>query len=128
MTQFDLASVAEHGLSMGPDPSGQAGHVRMSGTGETDGVEVLRVFLRNLHQAALASELSQVVVDLEELKFINSSCLKAMVAWIYEVDTTGRPYRIRLLRDARMHWQKGSLDTLRRLAPEVVEVQESRSR
>jgi hypothetical protein len=50
--------------------------------------------------------------------------LKAMVAWIYKVDTEGRPYKIRLLRDASLHWQRTSIATLQRLAPDVVIVED----
>jgi hypothetical protein len=47
-----------------------------------------------------------------------------MVAWIYKVDTEGRPYKIRLLRDPALHWQRTSLATLQRLAPEVVVIED----
>jgi hypothetical protein len=47
-----------------------------------------------------------------------------MVAWIYKVDTEGRPYKIRLLRDPSLHWQRTSIATLQRLAPEVVIVED----
>ena len=77
-----------------------------------------------LHRQALANQLRRVTIELEELEFINSSCLKAMVAWIYKVDTEGRPYKIHLRRDAKMHWQRTSLATLQRLAPDVVVIEE----
>ncbi len=117
---IDLPNVEEEGLTLGPAPGGVAGRVRFAGTGEAEGAAVLDRFLGVLHQQALSRELREVVIELWELEFINSSCLKAMVAWIYKVDTEGRPYKIRLLRDASLHWQRTSLATLQRLAPEVV--------
>jgi hypothetical protein len=87
---------------------------------------VLDRFLSLLHEHTLARELPEVTLELEGLEFINSSCLKAMVAWIYKVDTEGRPYKIRLRRDPSMHWQRTSLATLQRLAPEVVIIEEFR--
>ena len=116
-----LPTVCEHGLTLGP-AVGEPGRVRLAGCGETAGVEVLHRFLGSLHEFALELSLRHVVVDLEALTFINSSCLKALVAWIYKVDTTGRPYQIELVRNLGMHWQKGSVDTLKRLAPDVVRV------
>ena len=77
-----------------------------------------------LHGEAMGLGLGEVVIELSDLDFINSSCLKAMVAWIYKVDTQGRPYKIRLLRDADLHWQRTSLATLQRLAPEVVVIED----
>src|SRR5688572_7682255 len=119
----ELPYVEEEGLTLGPVPS-VAGRVRFAGTGEAEGAAVLDRYLGVLHQHALARELRGVVIELWEVEVINSSCLKAMVAWIYKVDTEGRPYKIRLLRDASLHWQRTSIATLQRLAPEVVIVED----
>ena len=118
-----LPIIEEEGLVLGP-VEGVRGRVRFAGTGEAEGARVLDRFLGLLHDEALSQELREVTIELAELEFINSSCLKAMVAWIYKVDTEGRPYTIRLVRDASMHWQRTSLATLQRLAPEVVVIQD----
>jgi hypothetical protein len=117
-----LPMIEEEGLVLGPVEG--IGRVRFAGTGEAEGARVLDRFLGLLHDEALSQELREVTIELAELEFINSSCLKAMVAWIYKVDTEGRPYTIRLVRDAAMHWQRTSLATLQRLAPEVVVIQD----
>lgn len=118
---LDIAAIDQSGLRLAP-VAGLEGRVSFSGSGETGGVDVLRSFVERLHDAVVLAKLPEVFVDMVDLKFINSSCLKVLVSWVYKVDTTGRPYRIQLIRDTRMHWQKGSLDTLRRLAPQVVNV------
>jgi len=120
---MDLPMVEEEGLQLGP-VLGARDRVRFAGTGEAEGAAVLDRFLGLLHRQALSSELRRVTIELEELEFINSSCLKAMVAWIYKVDTEGRPYKIHLRRDASRHWQRTSIATLQRLAPEVVVIEE----
>jgi hypothetical protein len=119
----ELPYVEEEGLTLAPVP-GAPGRVRFAGTGEAEGAAVLDRFLGLLHREALARELREVTIELRELEFINSSCLKAMVAWIYKVDTEGRPYKIRLMRDPSLHWQRTSIATLQRLAPEVVIVED----
>jgi hypothetical protein len=123
VTASKLPAIEEEGLTLGPVP-GVAGRVRFEGTGEAEGAAVLGRFLGLLHDHALAQELPEVTLELQELEFINSSCLKAMVAWIYKVDTEGRPYSIRLVRDPGKHWQKTSLATLQRLAPDVVIIED----
>jgi hypothetical protein len=120
---MELPMIEEEGLQLGPVPGAQD-RVRFAGTGEAEGAAVLDRFLTLLHREALSQELRRVTIGLEELEFINSSCLKAMVAWIYKVDTEGRPYTIHLRRDASMHWQRTSLATLQRLAPDVVVIEE----
>jgi hypothetical protein len=118
-----LPSIEEEGLVLGP-VEGSSGRVRFTGTGEAEGAAVLDRFLALLHRQALALELREVTLELEELAFINSSCLKAMVAWIYKVDTEGQPYKIVLIRNSALHWQRTSLATLQRLAPEIVVLEE----
>jgi hypothetical protein len=121
----DLPYVEEEGLTLGPVP-GALGRVRFAGTGEAEGAAVLDRFLGLLHEQAVSRGFQEVTIELRELEFINSSCLKAMVAWIYKVDTEGRPYKIRLLRDASLHWQRTSIATLQRLAPDVVIIEDTR--
>lgn len=123
--RMNLPRVDEQGLSLGPVGDAR-GHVRFAGTGEGEGAAVLHRFLTLLHGEATSHGLGEVVIEMKDLDFINSSCLKAMVAWVYKVDTEGRPYKIRLLRDAALHWQRTSLATLQRLAPDVVVIEDDR--
>lgn len=120
---LNLPDVCEHGLTLQPVPE-RPGHVLMSGNGDTLGVRLIEGFLDQLHNEMLAQGLQQVSVELAALQFVNSSCLKAMVSWIYNVDTTGRPYKIRFLRDAKLRWQRTSLAALQRLAPEIVLIED----
>jgi hypothetical protein len=123
-TTLNLPTIAEQGLTLAPVDAAEA-RVRFSGAGDTEGVALLERFLGLLHQDLVARGIAEVAVDLEQLTFINSSCLKALVSWIYKVDTGGRPYKIVLLRNPRMHWQKSSLSTLQRLAPQVVSIKDA---
>jgi hypothetical protein len=120
---LNLPTIAEQGLTLAPVDA-EGARVRFSGAGDTEGVAVFERFLALLHEHAVASGIKRLAVDLEQLTFINSSCLKALVSWIYKVDTSGRPYTIVLLRNPRMHWQKSSLSTLQRLAPQVVSIED----
>jgi hypothetical protein len=120
---LNLPTLSAQGLTLEPVLADGA-RVRFSGSGDADGVALFERFLGLLHAEVIAQGLGQVSVDLEDLKFINSSCLKALVSWIHKVDTAGHPYTIRLLRNPRMHWQKSSLGTLQRLAPKVVLIED----
>src|SRR4051812_43278047 len=94
--------------------------VKLSGNGDAEAVSPLDRFLTQLHQKLMEANATSVVVDLGDLYFMNSSCLKAFVAWIYKVRTTGNPYRIRLQLNPRQRWQRRGLEPLQRLAPAVV--------
>lgn len=99
--------------------------VRFSGNGDAEAVPVLDDFLKKLHEELMMKRASEVRVDLGDLYFMNSSCLKAFVSWIHKVNTNGRPYNIRLLMNSRQQWQMRSLATLQRLAPAVVTIEET---
>lgn len=98
--------------------------IKFSGNGDAEAVAPLDRFLKVLHKGLVDSSDSAVVVDLGDLYFMNSSCLKAFVSWIYKVNTTGRPYQIRLQMNPRQAWQRRSLEPLKRLAPAVVSLEE----
>jgi hypothetical protein len=79
--------------------------------------------LKEVHQEALRLAVPEVHLDLDELYFLNSSCLKSLLAWVHQLASHNRPaYRVCFLTSPRLHWQRRSLEALRRLAPEVVSV------
>ena len=94
--------------------------VRLSGNGDTAAVDILDGFLKDLHGQLLVTNCSQVQVDLVELYFMNSACVRTFASWIHKVKTEGTPYRVHLKTNARQAWQRRSLEPIKRLAPNVV--------
>lgn len=82
-------------------------------------------FLLAVDDRALANAAEEVVVDLRELVFMNSSCLKAVVTWLGRIQDRGvsHRYRVRFLREPAAHWQVRSLNALEAFAPEIVRVE-----
>ena len=97
--------------------AGAGPEVRFSGSGDMEAVADVKRFLKLLHAELSTEKAAEVRVDFAELYFMNSSCLKAFVTWVHDVDTQGRPYAIRFLTNPRLHWQRRSLATLQRLDP-----------
>jgi hypothetical protein len=97
--------------------------VTFSGTGDVAAIEVLASYLPRVHGEAERLSLSEVTCDFRKLSFMNSSCFKAFVVWIDTVKNAARVYQIRFLTDPDMHWQRRSLEALRRLATSVVSVE-----
>lgn len=98
--------------------------VKLSGTGDAEAVPPLDRFLKLVHKDLVDDRRGAVAVDLRELYFINSSCLKAFVSWIHKVKTAENGYQIRLQMNPRLSWQRRSLEPLKRLAPKVVILEE----
>ena len=97
--------------------------VSFNGTADVAAIELLAGYLKRVHAEAERLALSQVTCDFRKLSFMNSSCFKAFVVWIDTVKNATRAYRIRFLTDPEMHWQRRSLEALRRLATDVVSVE-----
>ena len=97
--------------------------VSFNGTGDVAAIELLASYLKRVHAEAERLAISQVTCDFRKLSFMNSSCFKAFVVWIDTVKNATRAYRIRFLTDPEMHWQRRSLEALRRLATNVVSVE-----
>jgi anti-anti-sigma factor len=96
--------------------------VRLSGSADLTTVLKLNEYLEQVHAQALAQKVHSVSVDLRDLDFMNSSCLKAFVQWVAEVQeaATEDRYAIVIHGSDRRAWQKRSLHALATLAPEVV--------
>ena len=117
---LNLPAIRANSFSLVPSADGPTPTVKFSGNGDTEAISPLDRFLKLLHKNLLDEKCASVSVDLGDLYFMNSSCLKAFVSWIYKVNTTGRPYQIRLQMNPRQPWQRRSLEPLKRLAPAIV--------
>jgi hypothetical protein len=70
--------------------------------------------------------IKQVEVDLRDLSFMNSSGLLTLVRWITRAKShSADTYRMILRFDRNVTWQRASIPTLAKLAPEIVTATES---
>jgi len=99
--------------------------VRLVGTADLDVKKTLDEFLARLHETAQTSNATEVVVDFRDLKFMNSSCLKGLVAWICAVQELPPQlrYHVVLVSSPEMRWQRRSLRALWSLATDLVTIQ-----
>jgi hypothetical protein len=97
--------------------------ITFDGTGDVAAVELLSSYLKRVHTEVSRLALPEVVCDFRKLSFMNSSCFKAFVLWIDTVKNATPSYRIRFVTSPDLHWQKRSLEALRRLASDVVTVE-----
>jgi hypothetical protein len=99
--------------------------VRMSGNGGMKAQHTLEQFLTALHEQVPQVGAQEVVVDIRELEFMNSSCLKDLVFWLSTVRDSppSLRYQIVFLSNPAFHWQKRSLHSLTCFATDFVNVQ-----
>jgi len=96
--------------------------VRLSGSADLTTVRALNEYLAQVHADVRRNKAHSVNMDLRDLDFMNSSCLKALVTWVAEVQEgpADERYAIVILGSERRAWQKRSLHALATLAPDVV--------
>ena len=101
-------------------------NVRITGNASTAKAQkILEEFLVALHEEVRRLHVGQVVVDIRELEFMNSSCLKAFVSFIAVVQETPLPkqYHVQFLSNPEMRWQRRSLHALSCFAVNLVTVE-----
>jgi len=82
-------------------------------------------FFRAMHAAAVADTLKEVIVDVRQLTFVNSSAIRLFVDWATWVRSMGDSdrYMIRFRTDRRITWQRTSFTVLQSLARKAIIVE-----
>jgi hypothetical protein len=99
--------------------------VSLTGTADLTVKSHLDSFLHEVHAEAQRRQAEVVTMDVRQLQFMNSSCLKSLVWWISTVQERpgeGR-YRIVFLSNPALRWQLRSLSSLACIASDIVTVQ-----
>ena len=99
--------------------------VSLTGTADLTVKTQLDRFLRAVHTEAQRCLAEEVTVDVRQLEFMNSSCLKCLVWWISTVqEQPGEgKYRIVFVSSPSVYWQRRSLNALACLANDIITIQ-----
>lgn len=104
------------------------GHARITMTGNADlrVKDELERFLEQVHTRVEASGERELAVDLRSLEFMNSTCFKSLLTWIGRIQSLAedKRYRLRILSNPEMYWQRRSLHALRCFATDLITVEE----
>jgi hypothetical protein len=92
--------------------------VTLRGAAEGGTFEALAATFTEVHDKAPA----RVIVDLRELEFATSSCLKVFANWVLGASELETPYKVQFRSNPKHGWQRRSLHALAAVAPGVVEV------
>ena len=99
--------------------------VTLRGTADLTVKPQLDRFLAELHAEADQRKMEEVSVDVRQLEFMNSSCLKSFVWWISTVQERvgAARYRIIFVSSPTVYWQRRSLNALACLASDIISIQ-----
>jgi anti-anti-sigma factor len=91
--------------------------VALSGNADMAVHDQLRAFLDELHRTAGAHSIREAVLEMQELYFMNSSCLSLLLRLVNSLLKSKPPaYTIRFRSNPNLRWQKKSLDAIRAYA------------
>jgi anti-anti-sigma factor len=98
----------------------------LKGNADYAAIEAVEQLLDRTHAEATRTTTSEVVIDVRQLEFMNSSCFKVFVSWITEIQELpeAQQYKVRFQSNPQLHWQKRSLHSLRCFAVELITVEE----
>lgn len=119
----DLNTLKADTLTVTPVTDGGILRLVMSGAVEMrDPGGVLNPYWTRVDDMARAQQMKRVEVDLRDLNFMNSSGILTLVRWITKAKTHApeESYQLVLQYDRNVTWQRTSIPTLAKLAPNVV--------
>jgi anti-anti-sigma factor len=85
----------------------------------------LKKYLDDLHDQARVTRAKEAVFEIQELYFMNSTCLSLLLRFINGVSAgkPGEQYKLRFRSNPNLRWQKKSLDALRAYAEDLVVIE-----
>lgn len=121
---LDLPMLSPPGFAIAAESAGDAITLVFRGNADMASIEPLDEYLRTVHEKALGHAIKSVRVDFKALEFMNSSCFKAFVEWLGNVQDlpAKERYMVAFESNRDMHWQRRSLNALRCFAMDVVTV------
>jgi hypothetical protein len=121
---FELVGYTDDELALTAGYDDAVIRVTLVGNADIHAIAPITLFLEKLHHEALRLVAREVLVDFQQLEFMNSSCLKSFVTWISGVSETPpeHQYRIRFISNPELRWQRRSLHALSCFAADLVTV------
>ncbi len=101
-----------------------------AGSADSRSQTAIEAMLAKVHSEALRLGLPEVAIDFRDCDFVNSSCFKAFVVWLEQIQEldADQQYRLRFYSDDTKAWQRRSLQALSCFAIELVHIESKPSR
>lgn len=118
-----ISPLNAEGLSVTPSNDGGVIRLAVSGAVEMrDPGALLNPYWSRVDEETRRTGTKRVEVDLRDLNFMNSSGILTLVRWITKAKThpSNDAYQLVLQYDRNVTWQRTSIPTLAKLAPNVV--------
>lgn len=123
--KFDIPLVTTDDFTSSIDVTDRSVTLTLKGSADIRVMFPLETMLKSLEREIARAGIREVVVDMRELEFMNSSCLKTFVTWLGHVQEydPSEQYPIRFLSSPSKHWQARSLAALSCFAVDLVKIE-----
>ncbi len=105
------------------------GVITLKLVGTADGLarSGLNQLLGRLHNECNRGNIREVLVDLVELEFMNSSCFKSFITWIVALRRLpdDQQYSIRFRHNAELEWQERSLHPIGYFGGDLIKIEQA---
>jgi hypothetical protein len=99
--------------------------IRFAGNADVAAQKHLDRLFGDVHEQAGLLGISRVQVDMRELAFMNSSCIKDVIVWLEKIRQTAedKRYLVAFLSSGAQPWQRRSLHAISHFARGIVTVE-----
>lgn len=120
-------TITEPAFTASIDQAAEEVVVKLTGIGDAIAQRHFNAMFSELHSLALRQRSNRVRVDIRELSFMNSSCIKEVIVWIEKVrkGSDAEKYSILFLSSSTQPWQRRTLGAITHFAKGVVGVEVS---
>lgn len=124
-------------MKLGLEPMTREGHsivpkfvdrklvLKMVGTFDMTSATALQLYLDQVQAEARKSQVLELVIDVAEVYYLGSSCIKAFVTLTVGMKSGTAGMLLRLITNPRLDWQERAFSVLARIAPDRVIVEQS---
>src|SRR5262245_39758507 len=110
-TELNIPDVVHQGFAFRAVHDAGGLKFRLTGSADARASPEREACVRHVHTEARRLAVSEVVVDLNECSFMNSSCFKAFLGWLSAIGDLSpeSQYKVRFAWDDSSYWQRRGL-------------------
>jgi hypothetical protein len=99
--------------------------VTLRGSADIGKANLLGTWFGQVHEALVSAGADSVQVDLRKLEFMSASAFNELLSWLGMITELPelRRYKLRLLSNPEIHWQRRSLKTLACFSVDLISVE-----
>ncbi|OJY28688.1 MAG: hypothetical protein BGO98_07480 [Myxococcales bacterium 68-20] len=130
MIMIDIPNIDANDLRAAPNYVDGQLSLSFAGSADSRSQGAIETMLGRVHTEAMRLGVPEVAVDFRDCDFVNSSCFKAFIVWLEQIQEldSEQQYRLRFFSDDTKAWQRRSLQALSCFAIELVHIESKPSR